>query len=104
MTGGHGASPACGRGRDRATMNAAIASGSETARCPRVLNGSRVSIAGHAKTSQLPMCTRRSESGVLSQPTRASVTMIAPEATTAAASEMTVRAILALVGPRPRPF
>ena len=99
MTGGRGASPACGRRRDRATTNAAIASGSETARCPNVLNGSRVPIAGHAKTSQLPMCTRRSENGVLSQPTRASVTMIAPEATAAAASEMTVRAILALVGP-----
>ena len=59
MTGRRGPSPVCGRGCDRATTSAAIASGSATARCPHVSAGFRVPIAGHAKTSQFPMCTKR---------------------------------------------
>ena len=68
---------ACGRGCDRPTTSAAIASGSVTARSPQVFVAFRVPIAGHVNAIQAPICTGRSESHVLSQPTRASVTKIA---------------------------
>ena len=70
MTGGRGASPACGGGCARATTSAAIASGSATARCPQVLVGFRHRVYIDAfETDVRPVLARlREELGVAPDP------------------------------------